>query len=306
MSTSTVTIDTYQDVLMKKQDFIGQPGDNFGELALKGNKSGQQRRMSVLAAQDCHFAVLSRTNYDVAFDIIKLVTAELSRKKEMKMKLIKSLYFLQGINEKVIDSLQMYSVEKRYRFGDKIFDWDAKLENFYIVQEGEVKLLRKAVHLPGSDGAIEEGLSGVNDDKRALENLPVVAKSLFKTNKYVEIGIRTEKQPFGEEYFYLKEPTEYKVVVSSERVLTLEIPFKLLESTLHTFAFFNSMIRDTVMTHYNQNIEWRADVEERFQKIKGSLPSISAAASALFKVKMDKIMGREIPPSSRAANVLIK
>lgn len=54
------------DVMMKKEVFDGKPGANFGELALKGNKSGQQRRMSVLAAADCHFAVLNRTNYDVS------------------------------------------------------------------------------------------------------------------------------------------------------------------------------------------------------------------------------------------------
>lgn len=224
----------------------------------------------------------------------------------MKVKLIKSLYFLHGINEKVVDSLQMQAVEKRYRFGDTVFDWNTRIQGFYIVQEGEVKLLKKTPQDESSEDAVQAGISGVHDDKRILQKIPVIAKSLLHSNKYVEFGMRTEKQPFGEEYFYLKHPTEYKVVVSSEKLVSLEIPFKILESTLHTFPFFNPIIKEFMMTHLKQNLDWRESVEKGFQKVKVTLPTVSEKASALFKLKMDKLMGREIPPSTRAANVLIK
>ena len=224
----------------------------------------------------------------------------------MSLKLIKSLYFLQGINEKVIDSLQKFATENKYRFSDTVFDWNARVENFYILQEGEVKLQKRAQPSSLSDVSYAEHPGAMTDDKMALKILPVVAKSLFHTNKYVEIAIRTARQPFGEEYFYLKQPTDYRAVVSSERASTIEIPFKVLESTLHTFAFFNSVIKEYILGHHHQNLEWREAVEKRFDRVKESLPTASQAVSNKFKAKMDEIMGREIPVSTRAANVLIK
>ena len=54
---------------MERSNKVAYKGGCFGDLALKKEKgkSGLMRQATVLAIDDCHFAILNKTSYDVSF-----------------------------------------------------------------------------------------------------------------------------------------------------------------------------------------------------------------------------------------------
>lgn len=50
---------------MEKLNRILGKGETFGELALKKGKMGQMRQATVIAMDECHFAILNKESYDV-------------------------------------------------------------------------------------------------------------------------------------------------------------------------------------------------------------------------------------------------
>lgn len=51
---------------MEKLNKVLHKGGSFGELALKKGLSGQMRQATVVALEDCHFAILNKESYDVS------------------------------------------------------------------------------------------------------------------------------------------------------------------------------------------------------------------------------------------------
>lgn len=139
------------------------------------------------------------------------------------------------MNQKALESLALYWKEHRFRFGDRIIDWGKHFKDVYFIKEGEVKLLRQK---KADEDEAEQVTRILEGKKKPFEKHPLINSALFKVNDYVEIGIRTAKQTFGEEYMYLKRPSDYRVVVSSEHVVVVTIPFANVEATFRQLEMF--------------------------------------------------------------------
>lgn len=161
----------------------------------------------------------------------------------MKAAVVKQAYFFQDDSELgkagleaflTIICLRLEMQEKTFR--ETVFDWDEKLEGMWFIKEGTITLQEKLEpHI-----RLEERFEG-----RKLEKVEgssprneIYAKGLEPEVNYRDIGIRQVGQVVGEEYFYLKTPTEYRAVISSAKATLLYLKFKDLEFNLKSHEVY--------------------------------------------------------------------
>lgn len=208
-------------------------GAEFGDLALTGGKKGQQRKVTVMATKDCHFAVLCRDDYDVPTADQKIIGD--IRNKSDNINLLRSAYYLAKSHQSILQVISLHMEEKTFGIGEVVIDWNKTIDRLYIIKEGEVKLLRKKRQVFTEQHRLTKALEGFNSD---IEPPPLIVPDLKAPKTYEEIGIRSAKQCFGEEYFFIREPCSYRVCVTTEHSAIITVPFDKLEMTLKKYDFY--------------------------------------------------------------------
>lgn len=153
-----------------------------------------------------------------------------------KTNLLSNVYYLASAHKKLLESLVQSYEETQYQRGDVIFDWNKNIDRLYIIKEGEVKLLRrKKVH-----STDEYVLGSILDGRKEEFEKPMMLIPDLKMPKmFEEIGMRSNRQCFGEEHFVIKQPTSYRAIVCSEIATIVTIPFTSVSLSLKgNFDFF--------------------------------------------------------------------
>lgn len=121
---------------------------------------------------------------------------------------------------------------------ETIFNWGEKIKCMYFVKEGTVTLLEQASpHITVDQRLGMQVESGTGQRNRQL---PFLAANIFHNPNYREISIRQKGQVIGEEYLYLKTPTAYKAVISSERVTVAVLNFADIEYNLKSHEWYRA------------------------------------------------------------------
>lgn len=254
----------FDGVPMTKIPVQNGTGTSFGELALTGSKTGQQRRGTVLARQDCHFAILHREHYD-------MITGDATRQQmAMKKKMLRGAYYFANCSEKFLDSIQRDLVPKKYTMGQVVYNWEQPVSSIFFVQEGQVKLLRRKDLIGPTD---EQKMLLRLQQKPLEERIPphMCVRAMKTTTEYIEIAQRQQNQSFFEENFVLENDSGYKVVCSSETAVICELPFQSLETALKSFEMFREGIFSKILEHHNLLQEWSKRAQTQY-RIRGLLP----------------------------------
>lgn len=254
----------FDGVPMTKIPVQNSTGSSFGELALTGSKTGQQRRGTVLARQDCHFAILHREHYD-------MITGDATRKQmAMKKKMLRGAYYFASCSEKFLDSIQRDLVPKKYSMGQVVYNWEQPVASIFFVQEGQVKLLRRKDLIGPTD---EQKMLLRLQQKPLEERIPshMCVRAMKTTAEYIEIAQREQNQSFYEENFVLESPSNYKVVCNSETCIVCELPFQSLDTALKSFEMFREGIFTKILAHHDLLQEWSKRAQTQY-RIRGLLP----------------------------------
>jgi len=157
------------------------------------------------------------------------------RNKSDNINLLRSAYYLAKSHQSILQVISLHMEEKTFRIGEAVIDWNKTIDRMYIIKEGQVKLLRKKRQVFTEETQLTKGLEGGLTD---IEQPPLIVPDLKAPKSYEEIGIRSAKQCFGEEYFFIKEPCGYRVCVTTEHASIIAIPFDKLEATLKKYDFY--------------------------------------------------------------------
>lgn len=183
-----------------------------------------------------------------------------------KIDMLKSSYFLSGMNEKVYKSLCQLMEIRTHQFGDIIVDWGKPISKMYFVKEGSVKILRKKLGIDPDTEQIKESVFKAGQE--SIKTMRNVAKFLLDSKEYDEIAVREKNQTFGEEYFYLQTATKFRAVVNSASATIVSIPFADMRKTFTTFEMYKQEMADTIITKITQQKEWRRDIDVRLSDMK--------------------------------------
>lgn len=151
--------------------------------------------------------------------------------------------------------------EKTYGIGEVVVDWNKTIDRMYIIKEGEVKLLRKKRQVITEEHRLTKALEGIKSD---IEPSPLIIPDLKAPKTYEEVGIRSAKQCFGEEYFFIKEPCSYRVCVTTEHASIISVPFDKLDVTLKKYDFYKEGRADSPRTEgpHHDEVRGRERMEE--------------------------------------------
>lgn len=183
-----------------------------------------------------------------------------------KIDMLKSSYFLSGMNEKVYKSLCQLMDIRTHQFGDIIVDWGKPISKMYFVKDGTVKILRKKLGIDPDTEQIKESV--FKSGQESLKTMRNVAKFLLDSKEYDEIAIREKNQTFGEEYFYLQTTTKFRAVVNSASATIVSIPFADMRKTFTTFEMYKQEMAETIVNKITQQKEWRRDIDVRLSDMK--------------------------------------
>lgn len=254
----------FDGIPMNKLPVVNTAGSYFGELALIGSKTGQQRRATVLTRENCHFAILHREHYD-------MITGDTTRKiMTLKKKVLRGAYYFAHCSEKFLDSLQRDLVSRKFTMGEQVFPWEHPVQSIFFVQEGHVKLMRRKDLIGPTD---EQKMMLRLQQKPLEERVPahMCVKAMKTTSEYIEIGQREPNQSFFEENFVLDQPSGYKVVCCSETCQLFELPFQTLETALKSFEMFRESICGKILDHHDMTQKWTKRAQNQY-RIRGLLP----------------------------------
>lgn len=165
---------------------------------------------------------------------------DITIREKMKAAIVKQAYFFKEDSELGLEkfiSIICLRLEHQERvLKDIVFDWDETIDGMYFVKEGIVTLLEKAPPYITLNDRLEGRRIENAEGAKPIE-LPI-SKSLEPEVCYREIGIRQVGQVIGEEYFYLKQPTSYRAVVSSASASLLILKFKDVDFNLKSYEVF--------------------------------------------------------------------
>lgn len=178
-----------------------------------------------------------------------------------KIDMLKSSYFLSGMNEKVYKSLCQLMDIKTHQFGDIVVDWGKPISRMYFVKEGSVKILRKKLGVDPDSELVKQSV--FKSGQESIKTMKNVAKFLLDSQEYDEIALREKNQTFGEEYFYLDSNTKFRAVVDSAHATIVSIPFADMRKTFTTFEMYKQVMSETIVNKTTQQMEWRRGIDVR-------------------------------------------
>lgn len=172
---------------------------------------------------------------------------------------LKKAYFLADLPYSALEKLSTHLVDKTYTFGDRIFGkFNTRINAWYFIKEGEVKLFRKKKESVGEDDKeqIERLLYGrVQPASSPLPSLPTQVhhiNSLLLSkpsthpslstpspyllpqckDNYQDVCIKGRGEGFGEEWYFDEGVCGYDGVVISDKAVISSISHNHIRSIL--------------------------------------------------------------------------
>lgn len=108
----------------------------------------------------------------------------------------------------------------------------------YFVKEGTVTLLEQAPARITLDQRLGTAIESEVDQRN--RQMPLLSSNILCNPNYREIGIRQKGQIIGEEYLYIKTPSAYKAMISSEKAILVMLKFSDIEYNLKSHEWYRA------------------------------------------------------------------
>ena len=116
---------------MMKDVLTLEEGKSFGELALLHNKA---RAASIMTLEDSHFAIMNKPNFDQIMHAIKL------RENNLLVEFLDCFNYIKHLTYQTKIKLAYFGVEKRFSYGQKVFDEGEPTKYIYLIKQGDFEI----------------------------------------------------------------------------------------------------------------------------------------------------------------------
>lgn len=216
-----------------------------------------------------------------------------------KLEVIKSVYLFSTFNEKACNALTQDMSFANFRYGDVILPYDRPVTELYIVKQGSVRLQR--LKLRDRDDIENKLMLKSMELSSERDFNKYMASDFRKDTDFEDFCYRGQWQTIGEEYFYNRQSSQYRVVVNSADAIIVTIPYHLISTTLSTFEMFSDIMRQKIVEKTGKLQNWHDSVDERKKKIEIARPIIKKP-----RINLEGKLLNKPKPKAVAINKLLK
>lgn len=141
-------------------------GQSFGELALIKN---QPRMASIYCTSPCHFATLSKADYN------RILAAVFERQLDLKVEFLSSLQVFKDWTKMSMTKLSYYFRERKLGRKSLLYKEGAPVSKVFLVKKGELKIFKTAAVAP--DDSLKNSPRQLSKSKRL--DLAIVSTGEF-------------------------------------------------------------------------------------------------------------------------------